>query len=162
MAGTPAWEVWYDEQEPPEHLALKARGAWSQEYHRTGGNRDPFLEDAYKVSCIPGPRAKVVTSQDPGPNLPAGLRGFSGDAGAGYGSLLGHKSWWRTYPGVLTWRLTSCWDIKTGPWPHPTLVGSSAGVPHTKQLTGRPKDFLRGFPGGPMVKNPPCNARDAG
>ena len=21
---------------------------------------------------------------------------------------------------------------------------------------------MRGFPGGPMVKNPPCNARDAG
>ena len=26
MAGAPAWEVWYDEQEPPEHLALKAWG----------------------------------------------------------------------------------------------------------------------------------------
>ena len=36
--------VWHRKEEPPGHLALKASGAWLQELHRTGGNRDFTLQ----------------------------------------------------------------------------------------------------------------------
>ena len=39
----PSLGVWHQEEEPPEHLALKANEALSQELHRTGGNRDSTL-----------------------------------------------------------------------------------------------------------------------
>lgn len=60
------------------------------------GERQPFLEGIDKILCTPEPRAKAVTSQDPGPGLPAGLGWSPGGSGArgGYGSLLEHKSWW--------------------------------------------------------------------
>ena len=43
------WELWVAhnlpslEEEPPEHLDLKASGAWLQQLYRTGGNRDSTL-----------------------------------------------------------------------------------------------------------------------
>ena len=30
----------YQEEDPPENLTFKAKGVWSQEFHRTGGNRN--------------------------------------------------------------------------------------------------------------------------
>ena len=38
-----------------------------------GKTETPLLEGAHKVSCALGPRAKAVNSQEPGPDLPAGL-----------------------------------------------------------------------------------------
>ena len=35
--------VWHQEEEPTEHLAFKVSGAWVQELHRTGGNKDYTL-----------------------------------------------------------------------------------------------------------------------
>ena len=49
----------------------------------------PFLEGTRKVSCTPGPREKADTSQEPGPDLPAGLGGSPGEAEGGCGSLWG-------------------------------------------------------------------------
>ena len=39
----PCLGVRHQEEKPPEHLALKASGAWSQELHRTTGNRNSTL-----------------------------------------------------------------------------------------------------------------------
>ena len=41
---TPSLGVQHWEEEPPEHLALKVSGAWLQELHRTGGNKDFSLK----------------------------------------------------------------------------------------------------------------------
>ena len=38
-----------------------------------GETETPLLEDTHKVLCTTGPRAKTVTSYEPGPDLPAGL-----------------------------------------------------------------------------------------
>ena len=55
--------VW--EEEDPEHLALKARGAWLQEPHSAGGKQTPLLEGAQKILHSPGPRAKALGGQIP-------------------------------------------------------------------------------------------------
>ena len=44
----PILGVWHWEEEPPEHLALKASGACAQELHRTGENRDSHSWRAHK------------------------------------------------------------------------------------------------------------------
>lgn len=44
-----------------------------------------LLEEAHKVSCLTGPRRKVLTPQDPGPDLLAGLGGFLGGGEGGRG-----------------------------------------------------------------------------
>ena len=41
------------------------------------------MEGAHKVLHAPGPRAKVVTSYEPGPDLSSGLGGSPGEAGGG-------------------------------------------------------------------------------
>ena len=55
----PSLGVWKWEEEPPEHLALKASGAWNS----TGlGETNSTLGGTHKVSCTPGLREKGVTS----------------------------------------------------------------------------------------------------
>ena len=39
------------------------------------------MEGTLKVLCVPGPREKAVTSQEPGEDLRAGLGGSPGEAG---------------------------------------------------------------------------------
>ena len=39
----PSLGAWEQEEETPENLALKASGVWSQEFHRTGENRNSTL-----------------------------------------------------------------------------------------------------------------------
>ena len=46
-----------------------------------GETETPPLEGAHKVLCTPGSREKAVTSQKPGPDLPASLGGSPGEAG---------------------------------------------------------------------------------
>ena len=46
-----------------------------------------LFEGTQKVSCIPGLRAKAVTSQEPRPDLPDSLDGISGDSGGSSSSL---------------------------------------------------------------------------
>ena len=45
MSGAPVWEVWHWEEEPPEHLALKASGAcaFGTEGQRGLGETDSIL-----------------------------------------------------------------------------------------------------------------------
>ena len=40
----------------------------------------------------------------------------------------------------------------------PANTGDKGLIPDQERL----KTYLLGFPGGPVVKNPPCNARDTG
>ena len=39
----PSLGFWQQEEESPQHLAFKASGLWSQDFHRTGGNRISIL-----------------------------------------------------------------------------------------------------------------------
>ena len=41
----------------------------------------PLLEGTHKVLCTLGPRAKAITSKEPGSDLHAGLGESSGEAG---------------------------------------------------------------------------------
>ena len=58
--------MWHWEQEPVDHLALKASGACAQELHQTGGNGDPILKSAHRCSWALGPRAKQSLHRNPG------------------------------------------------------------------------------------------------
>ena len=64
-SGFPDWGVcvgggiWQLEEESPENLALKSSRVWSQEFYRTGGNRNlPLGGLIHRVLCTPGPRGK--------------------------------------------------------------------------------------------------------
>ena len=50
--------VWYQEEEPPEHLSLKASGAWWQELHKTWVNWRNILRGHTQGSYKLGPRGK--------------------------------------------------------------------------------------------------------
>lgn len=54
----PSLGVWHQEEDPPEHLAIKANRAYVQELYRAGENRISDSEGVYKVSHALGPREK--------------------------------------------------------------------------------------------------------
>ena len=116
-----------------------------------------LLKGTHKILHALEQRAKAVTSQKPGSDLPADLGGSAGEPWVGgyCGSSWGHKNQWQTY-----WGKSICVNsprggyfaclIRTKTRPHPTICrlqcwGSSgqktnqAGTqPPTHQL---PKDF---------------------
>ena len=55
----PKPEAWHREEEPSEHLALKASRACSQEHYRTGGNEDSTLERCTKDFVCTGSQGKA-------------------------------------------------------------------------------------------------------
>ena len=67
----------------PEHLALRARGAWGQELHRTGENRH-WTISIYTRFCVHWDRA--VTPEETGLNLLEGL----GESPRQVGSVVAH------------------------------------------------------------------------
>ena len=107
----PSLGVWHWEEENPEHLALKASGSWSQELHRTGGNRDSTLGGCTQSLM------HTMTQDKSSDFIGAWARStcwswrVPGKVGSGCCSLLGYKRSWWTYLGVLIWRLT---DILLG------------------------------------------------
>ena len=50
--------IWHWKKEPLEHLALKASGAFVQELHGTGENRDPILKRCTRTFTALGPKAE--------------------------------------------------------------------------------------------------------
>ena len=95
----PSLWVWHQEK-PPEHLALKGF-----DHRNLTGWREtetPLLEGTHNFQAHwEGPRGKSSDFKRAWPNLPAGLRGSSGDIGGGCGSLQGQKHLWWTYWGAL-------------------------------------------------------------
>lgn len=63
--------------------------------HRTAENKDFTLKGTHR-SCVPWDPAGqgVMTSQEPGPGLPAGLGEDLGRQGAGLGTSVETKTWW--------------------------------------------------------------------
>ena len=62
----------------------------------------PLLEGTQRFQAHwEGPRGKSSDFIRAWPNLPAGLRGSSGDVGGGCGSLQGQKHLWWMYLGAL-------------------------------------------------------------
>ena len=90
----PSLWFWHWEEKPPEPLALKVSGAWSQELHRVERHRNPTLGGhTHKLSCVPGPREKAVISQEPQSDLSSGLGGSPGETGGSSGPLWGQGHW---------------------------------------------------------------------
>ena len=73
--------TWHWEKEPPEHLALKASGACSQELHGTGGNRDPILKRRTQTFTCTESQGKAKSPRESGSNLTAVLGGHPGKTG---------------------------------------------------------------------------------
>ena len=106
--GSPVWGSGIRRRSPQSIWLWRPAGLNCRSSTGVGETETPQWEDAHKFSCAPGPRAKLVTSKEPGPDLPSGLQGSPMEGGCSCGSLLGHKGGWWTYPGLLIWRLTSC------------------------------------------------------
>ena len=81
--------IWHGEKEPLEHLALKASGAYVQELHRTGGNRDLILERCTQAFMCTASQGKAETTQKSGSDLTAVLGVSPGKTGGGCGSMWG-------------------------------------------------------------------------
>ena len=81
----------------------------------------PLLEGAHRASCAPQPKEKAGSSQETGPDLPAGLGESPGELRGGCGSLWGQRHWWQWFWGVLIGvRLLGGCHFLTKTWPHPT------------------------------------------
>ena len=117
-----------------------------------------LLKGTYKISHIPGPRAKAVICLEPGPDLPASLGESPRDpvvAMAHLGDINTGSS--------HTWELSAAWTlmraativgfslrlISTTTWPHPIASGDTsgqttnwAGKQHHPSAGKLPKDFL--------------------
>ena len=133
----PSLGVCHWEEDPTEHLALKASGAWVQELHRTGGNRDSAFGGAHKMSHTPWPRAKAVTS-DLGQIyllvLGCVLRrqrmaiALSGIIKAGGRNIRECSSTWTLVGGRHL-----AWVISTKTWPYPTACRLQFLRPNNQQ-----------------------------
>lgn len=126
-------EVW--------HLSPRAwlRPVWLDDSSSTGlGEIEALLlEEAAQVSCLTGPRRKVLTPQDPGPDLLAGLGGFRGGGGGGVGKLwftMGTRTLVQEVPGSNYQQALpegGHFGPKTGLTQQP--AGSSAGCLRARQ-----------------------------
>ena len=54
-----------------------------------GETEIPRVESVYNISCAQGPRGKALTSQEPGPNILAGLGSSPGKEEGGHDLLWG-------------------------------------------------------------------------
>ena len=154
---TPSPGVWHGEEEPPEHLALKASGAWLQEFHRNGGNRDFTLKVHTQNLTCTGPRAKAVIWQKPGLDLSAGLGGSPGEVAVAHPGDTDSGAWYiREHSSAC---VSSCggWHFGTKTWPHPAVhrlkcwealrqTTQWAGTQSNPSADRLPKDFLSSQP----------------
>ena len=86
--GFPLLGVWHWE-EPPQHLALKASGAYALEFHRTRGKGDSTLEGNTQALRCTESQGKAETPKETGLDLLTDLGGYPGKTGGDYGSLWG-------------------------------------------------------------------------
>ena len=114
--------VWHQEEEPPEHLALKVSGAWVGAPQDWGKQTEiPLLEGVHKLSCALGPRAKQWLHKSLGQTYLGVLGGSPCEAGVGCGSLRGHGHWWQRPQGILiTVSSPRGHHFGTKTWPYPT------------------------------------------
>ena len=107
---------WHQEDEPPKHLALKARGAWVQELHRTG-ERDPTL----------GGNTKLHMHLDPGQSRDS-IGSWARPISVSWWSTLrscislwGQGHWWQRLQVIIISESSSGnRRFVTENWPHPT------------------------------------------
>ena len=117
----PSLGVWHQEEESPEQLALKSAELACRSSTRLGETETPFLEDTQKVFTCPGTQGKAVTPQNPGPDVPTGHGGSSGESGVGCGSLWGQGHRQHKSLGILISSSSfggHCFATNT--WPHQT------------------------------------------
>lgn len=124
LLGVPSPRVLYQEDEPPEHVALKVSRALFLEPLRAGGYSGFTLKGVQTASHTPEHRAQV-----PGPHLTAGLGGSLGEARRRAHPDRSHT--WELLPLREADAASSSLGPKT--WPGP----ASAATLQAKQLTGR-------------------------
>ena len=111
------------EEEPQEHLALRASGACAQELHSTGGNRDSILERCTQAFMCTASQGKAETSKEYRSHLTVVLGrspGKTGVAVAHYGG--------RTLETKVSGKINSVCSCRGGHfgkiWPHPSGLKS--------------------------------------
>ena len=92
-ARSPHLGIWHWEQEPLEHLSLRATGDCAQEFHGTGENGDSTLEKCTQAFMCIGSQGKAETSQASRSDLPVILGGSPGKTEGDCGSLRGEGHW---------------------------------------------------------------------
>ena len=113
-------EVWHQE-EPSEHLALKATGAWVQEFYRTRGNRDSPLGGCTQSFLCTGAlgRTYLWVLEDLLERWRLALAHSAGKDTGGRNLREYPLAWtlpkvailaWRPSPTYLTARKLQCWD----------------------------------------------------
>ena len=99
----PRLQVRHQEKESPEHLVLKASGAWMQELCRTGGNRD----STSFVHWDPGQKQWLHRSL--GQTFLLVFESLLERWGTTMTHLRGCDHWWQGYQGVFIY-VNTCWS----------------------------------------------------
>ena len=97
--------VWHQEKDPPEHLALKGRGTWLQELHRTGGNRDSTLGRCIQTFMHTKTQGKSSDFIGVWARPTCWFAGSPGESGVAVALSEDIKA---EGEHILIWRLTSC------------------------------------------------------
>lgn len=118
--------AWYWEEGPPEPFGFEGWQGLLQELQRARGRQEPHSWRAHtrRSHVYQDPAGRAATSQESGPDAPAGPRGSSCKAG---GSLWGQEHWWQRFWGMLTG--VSCpegYPFNAKSQPHPTAWDASS------------------------------------
>ena len=106
-----------------------------------------------------------VPAQEEGPDAStkvlAGAQVLSGQKNIGvknYEETCQRKQDCVHFPGVYWVKSLLEHSVDCCPWSH--LQAAEEGGLRARRKRADLKTFMQGFPGGPVVKNPPCNAKD--
>lgn len=123
----------------PRESGFEGRWGLALGVPKDWGKRSRLLKGAHKTCHVPELGAKAVIGQEPGPDLPAGLRESLGEVGeAGLWLTLGTKTLAEAILGSSSyWANMGSGRPHWGTWPVQQPVGTSAGTPQAKQLTGQ-------------------------
>ena len=113
---------WHQEEDPPEHLALKANRAWVQEIHGPGKKGTLLLEGVHKVSHALGPREELWLHKSLDLTFLQVLVSFLKETVVSCGSHWWYGHWqWRLQVIFMSISSSGCWYFGTNTWPHPTV-----------------------------------------
>ena len=132
----PSLGVWHQEEEPPEHLALKTSGLV---FRRSTGWREtetPLFEGTHKVSCALGPWAKQWLHRSLGQTYLWVLEALLGRRGSAVAHCRGKDTGGRDamqFSSEWAPLVVTILALRPGPTQQPE--GSSAGTPQAKQPT---------------------------
>ena len=117
--------------------ALKASGTCAQELHETGGNGDPFLKGAHRLSCVLGPRAKQRLHRYLGQTRLQFLENLLGKQGVNVAHC-GGRALEAKLLGIFISLCFSGGDHFGETWPHPSALRSCRPNNNSSGITAPP------------------------